>query len=43
MKDEECARQRVEKAGIQKELWEKGTEGERERREMLMKLKMLDV
>lgn len=43
MKEDECARQRGEKAGIQKQLWEKDTGDERERREMLMKLKMLEV
>jgi hypothetical protein len=43
MKEDECTRQRGEKAGIQKQLWEKDTGDERERREMLMKLKMLEV
>lgn len=43
MKEDECARQRGEKAGIQKELWEKDAGDERERREMLMKLKILEV
>jgi hypothetical protein len=43
MKEDECTRQRGEKAGIQKQLWEKDTGDERERREMLMKLKILEV
>jgi hypothetical protein len=43
MKEDECTRQRGEKAGIQKQLWEKDTGDERERREILMKLKILEV
>jgi hypothetical protein len=43
MKEEECARQRGEKAGIQREMWERDTGEERERRETLIKLKTLEV
>ena len=43
MREEECARQKTEKLGLQKEQWEKETEVERERRDMIMKIKLLEV
>ncbi len=43
MREDECARQKTEKIGLQQEQWERQAEGERERRETLVKLKLLEV
>jgi hypothetical protein len=43
LREEECARQRSEKQGLQQEQRERQAEAERDRRDSLVKIKLLEA